>query len=366
MKKRIALALFVLASALGAVLSFSTSSDATLPLWRGGGDLSDASTMVSQTVTGLQGKPLPAPSVGFLASDGGAWYYASGGGVSPGLAGQALFTNDAGAATVWAYPHGDVDASAADPGKLTVNAIQGFGVSTSVPSTGNTLGWNGSLWVPSALNLAGGSGYVTGSLPLANTAACGAGTFVVGGASNTCSTLDTFDSTHGRITAGGSGSDALTTIGPLVSNETLYSALYLLPNGTSRTAANAAMYGDGANALVLNTPGANPIFYLRGANTTFATWDASTPTAPVLASATGASSFTLGTTAAGAALELQGDFASNVAKLTTSFEHQTFFDVDQVTAPAAPASGKIRFYTDAADGKYKAIDPSGNIFVLVP
>jgi hypothetical protein len=50
----------------------------------------------------------------------------------------------------------------------TVIGIQGNPVSSSAPTTGNTLGWTGVAWAPGALNLAGGSGYVINQLPPAN------------------------------------------------------------------------------------------------------------------------------------------------------------------------------------------------------
>lgn len=53
---------------------------------------------------------------------------------------------------------------------ITVTGLQTRPVSSSAPSTGNTLGWNGSDWTPSALNLAGGTNYVTGNLPITNLA----------------------------------------------------------------------------------------------------------------------------------------------------------------------------------------------------
>jgi len=347
--------------ALGALLTQAIDASGAATPIQFSGDLDGS--YVSQTVVGVQGHPVPAPTVGALQWDGGAYYWAPAG-VSPGLAGQALWTNDAGAATVWAYPHGDVDASATDPGALTVTGLQGRAVSSSAPTTGNTIGWNGSVWMPGALNLAGGSGYVTGSLPLANTAACAAGTFVVGGSSNACSTLDTFDATHGRITAGGTGSDTGATIGPLVSGETVYAALYLLPTGTTRTVANAAIYGDGANALVLNTPGANPTYYLRAANSTFAMWDATTPTTPVLSTAPTVTSFTLATGKSGATLSLAGDLGVNVINLTTFATITSHLEIDQEVAPGSASAGTVRIYVDSADGRLKSIDSSGNIMVL--
>ncbi|HEY1956057.1 MAG TPA: hypothetical protein VGH28_10595 [Polyangiaceae bacterium] len=148
MKGRIAALLAVVAMLVVSLVAYVAEAD-PIQVWNG--DL-DGSTNANKIVTGVQGHPVPAPSVGALSWDGGSYYWgATGGSVVPGIAGQALFTNDAGAATVWAYPHGDVDASATEPGKLTVNAIQGLGVSTAIPSAGNALVWNGSLWKASQI-----------------------------------------------------------------------------------------------------------------------------------------------------------------------------------------------------------------------
>jgi hypothetical protein len=85
----------------------------------------------------------------------GVWYSASG-------------TLNSAAVT----PSGDVSVAALSGSNypFTVTGLQGRSVSSSAPTTGNTLGWTGTAWAPSAVNLAGGSGYVTGTLPLANMA----------------------------------------------------------------------------------------------------------------------------------------------------------------------------------------------------
>lgn len=180
MKTRFLILLSVLASILvGGVAACTYAPDVPAPHLGSlivptfAGDLDGS--MVSQRVVGIEGNPLAPPPAGeggvAIEWDGAALYWGTAGGsIAPGSAGQVLATNDAGAATTWVYPHGDVDASATDPGAITVNAIQGYGVSTSVPTTGNQLRWSGSLWGPAALNLGGGSGYVTGVLPTGNQA----------------------------------------------------------------------------------------------------------------------------------------------------------------------------------------------------
>lgn len=221
MKQRIALALFVVVSALASIF-IASSSTASTPILRFSGDLDGS--MVTQTVVGALGKPLPSPAVGALYYDGGAWSFAGPSTVlGTGAAGQALFTNDAGAATVWAYPHGDVDASATDPGALTVNAIQGFGVSTAAPSTGNALVYSSGLWRPNAINLAGGSSYVTGALPTANQVAQS----MVG---------DVTGTTAANTVVGLTGSGGTVTIGAtILQSATVNSSLTIGTNNSGAT-----------------------------------------------------------------------------------------------------------------------------------
>ena len=77
--------------------------------------------------------------------------------------------------------------------------------------------------------------------------------------------LINYETTHGRFQSGGTGSDFSTVIGPLVGNETTYSAIWLLPNGTSPTANNYLAEGDG-NSVYFNTRGGSGIFQWYQAN----------------------------------------------------------------------------------------------------
>jgi hypothetical protein len=97
------------------------------------------------------------------------WADASGGGSS--VTGTGVWYSASGTLNSSAVsPSGDLSTSALSGSNLpfTVVGLQGRSVSSSAPSTGNTLGWNGSAWAPGALNLAGGSNYVSGTLPVTN------------------------------------------------------------------------------------------------------------------------------------------------------------------------------------------------------
>lgn len=90
-----------------------------------------------------------------------------------GTAGQFALTNAGATDRVWSTITGDVGASTVTPGLLTVNKVHG----ATVPAAGSLTTGNG-LYVSassalsySALNLAGGGGWVTGMLPLTNQAA---------------------------------------------------------------------------------------------------------------------------------------------------------------------------------------------------
>jgi len=395
--------------ALGALLTQAIDASGAATPIQFSGDLDGS--YVSQTVVGVQGHPVPAPTVGALQWDGGAYYWAPAG-VSPGLAGQALWTNDAGAATVWAYPHGDVDASATDPGALTVTGLQGRAVSSSAPTTGNTIGWNGSVWMPGALNLAGGSGYVTGTLPTSNqasqslagelsgttAAAVVTGPFTTStlqwgplvsaatlgtnkaGATLTLATdanlkavqfsspanqiLGTWYDNTGIAQRTSWIDSATQTVNDRVINAWLYN---LFVGGTtaqmsmSTTSWNvgAAAWWFGAIQGAASFGGANgtvsaPLSFDWGGNV-------QTATTPAMRSGTSATSLTVGTNKTGATLLLAGDAATNVIGIGAGYA-----DFLQAGAPAAPASGAMREYLDSADGKLKIKDSSGNIFVLAP
>lgn len=550
---------------------------------------------VSQTVVGLEGKTLPSPATGALQYDGGALYWAPISTVGHGTAGQVLATNDAGAATTWVYPHGDVDASATDPGAITVNAIQGYGVSSSTPSTGNALVYSSGLWRPgdllalfsgvtpekfgavgdcstndnaafvnalatgfpvwlsakcyvvtgftitnagqsiigmgqqsilktttngplitiradtgatktllrdfkvlgsgagasqvaiangisstagsgdgrlvvddisfestggdsiqlfnqdttnagyhigtrvtnSRFDLCGASGsgycidvqtgaeYVSVSQPSIygghGGIYIGAGNFVGGGGGNidACGYAIEIgavaNDAHGAIAdwninhnahavyahgnlngfdfvgdhmfygdmilgdSGGDGSVGLAFIGGQIDVTDIYfegsTGVKFLgvtwPSANANTMHASYTYAstqwfDGMN---VDYTGATPSFITTISAPSFANpalrWAAAV-VSPTIQTGTSATSLTMNTNKSGAALQLGGDAAANVAKLTTAFEHQTYADFDAVSAPGSPGSTQRRMYVDSADNKLKVKDNLGNITVLTP
>lgn len=91
------------------------------------------------------------------------------------------------------------------------------------------------------------------------------------------------DGAHGVGTFGGGGSDTAAHLGPLTGFETVNSALWLLLNGVSRTAANPAVYTDGANTI-LNSPqaaGLGSIYFYAAGSAAMAKMD---PVAPLFTS----------------------------------------------------------------------------------
>ena len=384
MKGRIAAALAIVAMVAVSLVTYVASASADpIQVWNG--DL-DGSTNATKIVTGLQGKPLPTSGSGVLTWDGGSWFF--GPSVAPNLAGQALFTNDAGTSTTWAYPHGDVDASATDPGALTVNAIQGFGVSNAVPSSTNVLAYSSGLWRPTALTTANITPGTAGQFLVTN-----------GTPATAWSTLDTFDTTHGRITAGGGGSDVSLTCGPQSGAETTTAACVASAN------ASGLVYGTNkaGATLSLQAGAALGVMTLQNASANTNETDLLDPTGATQAKVTVndlAGVFAIVTpnnyqlqfsTQAGAQIvlgntqdvynvqsgshtfEVNGstiaNFNSSGATIGTSSGANTLngsTDFAPMTAPSSPAANTIRVYTDTADGKLKAKDSSGNIFVLAP
>jgi collagen type I alpha len=120
---------------------------------------------MSTLLPGPAGTPGAAGGVGTVTGSG--FLHATNGALdTPASHGAASQLPFGGASDIqWAAPGGDVALSGTT---FTVGGLQGRPVASTAPATGNTLGWNGSTWAPGALNLAGGAGYVTGTLPVGN------------------------------------------------------------------------------------------------------------------------------------------------------------------------------------------------------
>lgn len=79
-------------------------------------------------------------------------------------------------------------------------------------------------------------------------------------------TRDTFDTTHGRITAGSGGTDGSVVIGPYT-GAGADPSIYMLPNGVAAGGSNWGILGDGTN-LDFNTVGATGNYQWFNANFT--------------------------------------------------------------------------------------------------
>lgn len=358
--KKLRFILSALVAVLFVTAAYVASATAQVQVWNG--DL-DGSTNANKIVTGLQGRALPAPAVGYLASDGGAWYWGAGGGVTAGDAGQFLVTNDAGA-TAWAYPHGDVDASATDPGALTVTALLGRALSTSAPTSGNTLSWNGTSWLPRALDLSGGSGYVVNTLPASNQAAQTMNGDVTGTtAANVVASL-----------TGSAGAVTVPSATHLAFGTTPASAGAIrLPSNSAIEARNAGnsldfkmIAIDASDHLDIGYPGVGtPTIWASGGWSL--AWSGGTLSS-------GAGLMHVGTNAgaayhtyvmAGAGLDvIDVSVLSGAGSEMSSFAGT--IETKATTAPTSGAANTHREYTDTADGKLKVKDSAGNIFVLAP
>ncbi|MHB2027591.1 MAG: hypothetical protein ACYCPT_02085 [Acidimicrobiales bacterium] len=291
-----------------------------------------------------------------------------------------------------------------------IAALQGKTLTIGTPNTGNTIGWNGSAFVPGALNLGGGSNYVSGSLPLANITVGTAGQILVTNSTATapawascsgdiaCSTAtvgqmavqsitptggtaaivpfnagglklsttpwvlqdstgvtrDSFDTTHGRITAGGGGSDNYITIGPMAGSETTATQLRavgyssavvnmlsdsggsLLVGSTTSgdtSALNATVGGyqfaqiyctQGAGSYlslagnILQTAGVTLFGLGGGSSAAPVEINISTATAPYIQSGTSATSLGVGTNKAAAIMNIQGGQAVTGISVTAA------------------------------------------------
>ena len=272
-------------------------------------------------------------------------------------------------------------------------------------ATGNTLRWSGSAWGPAALNLAGGANYVTGALPITNIghgtdaqllntttatptwitvsgaftiANTGVTTFTPGTAgqiyvSNATPTagwtsLISYETTHGRFTAGGGGSDYKAVIGPYVGSETMGSAAWLLPNATAASATNYFARTDGT-FLYLNDPfGNGSIYFYSAGSTQLASLSSSllslnsaalslnsSATTPSIQSGTSATSLTVGTNKSGASLILQGDAATTVQTLAS-----TGTELANLTTPTAGTGPRLV----GASGRFSITDSDGTVRIF--
>lgn len=72
--------------------------------------------------------------------------------------------------------------------------------------------------------------------------------------------LISYETTHGRFTSGGGGSDYKAIFGPTVTEETSTASLWLLPNATAPILTNVSLRSDGAS-LYVNAQSGNIYFY---------------------------------------------------------------------------------------------------------
>ena len=195
-------------------------------------DLTSAATVIVQQTQGPAG-----PNVGI------------------GTPGQFFVTNPSATADEWVTVSGDVSADVVTVGKLTVTGLQGRSVLTTAPSTGQALAWNGSAWAPATIAV-GPSTFTPGT----------AGQVLItnGTPATTWTSLISVELTHGRFTAGGTGSDYKAVIGPLTGFETSNVGLWFLATATVATSANVSVYGD-ASSVYLNTPNAGGKVYFVSA-----------------------------------------------------------------------------------------------------
>ncbi|MHB2027590.1 MAG: hypothetical protein ACYCPT_02080 [Acidimicrobiales bacterium] len=213
----------------------------------------------------------------------------------------------------------------------------------SVPSTpklGSSMRWGGDLagstnvkqWVGSVTPTGGTSTIVpfnAGGLKLATSP------WVLqdsGGVAR-----DSFETAHGRITAGGGGTDAQTVVGPVPGSESATGGLFVIANGGTATATNALLtYNASVGSARLINPSAgsiafqsNAIYYelLDGAgHAFFGSSDTTSPvtigwsisTAPSIFSGTSATQLNIGTDLNGATLNLVAGQEVNAISITAA------------------------------------------------
>jgi hypothetical protein len=147
------------------------------------GDVSEGAlsgSNVPLTVTGLRGSALPSLTAGVLQYTGSAWALSTiaASSITHGTADQLLDTNHAGTTSEWFTVGGDLTYASH---LFTVAQINGATVpAAGALTTGNVLQVSGaSALTYAAVNLAGGAGYITGNLPIANLAPGAANTVLI-------------------------------------------------------------------------------------------------------------------------------------------------------------------------------------------
>lgn len=229
----------------------------------------------------------------------------------------------------------------------------------------------------------GDAGHRLGSLPTNGGGGVSPGTagqvFVTNsGPAAAFTSLIQYETTHGRFSAGGGGSDTTATIGPLVTAETAAACLWLLPNGTAPSGSNYEIYGDGTssyfNAGSLAHVSIGGTNYLN-INSTVAAFgvsgsalnlDYTMATTPLIQSGIGATSLTMGTNKAGATFSIQGNAATTYVSYGGATGQGEIF---AAAAPTIAATGNTALSAaQAADPVIKlgSVSLTGNVTVTFP
>lgn len=172
-------------------------------------------------------------------------------GIVHGSAQQIYVTNFGGTAGTWASVTGDISPAPLQDAHYSVVGWEGVsldGTTMGTPANGavpvydNISGkWKASTTIPSGGISPGTAGqiYITNATPAAS-----------------WTSLISVELTHGRFTAGGSGSDFKAVIGPLAGGETSWAAVAFLPTATAPSSTNYAVLGNGTDTY-LNAPTGN-------------------------------------------------------------------------------------------------------------
>lgn len=206
----------------------------------------------------------------------------------------------------------------------TVIGIQNRPVSSATPATGNTLGWTGTAWAPSSINLAGGSGYVVNQLPPLNM-----GTITL----------------TGDVTGANASGTVTTTVGKIQGNTVTSGALtegqFLIATSTSNWAATT-LSGDITESN--SVPGKLTVININGTSVS------ATPTTNQVLVATS------GTSAVWqliADAEVSATAAIEGTKISPNFGSQNIVTTGNISVDGVVASGNV-VVTGNVDG-YSAV-----------
>src|ERR1019366_4941411 len=252
----------------GALTSASGSTGPTWqvgqggPLWNNNAGVFEAKDPSNTTLVVVRGAP-PVGSTDFTQKAYADTHVGGSTLPTPPSSGTTVLTDTTGTLS-WSATASGFTAGLDLSGTLTsqtVIGLQGRALTATAPTTGNGYYWTGTTWAPSALNLAGGTAFITGILPAASQAAQ-----VLGGDLSGTTAAAAVTGLRGNALPAPSGTNtALTWTGSALAWSTTASGFTAATDlaGTSTSQTVVGFQGRGVTATA---PAAGNAYYWGGAS----------------------------------------------------------------------------------------------------